>query len=99
MGRFAISLVPFAILVFVTAGFLFLPKPGAMSWVVLAAVAVSVPILIWDGVQDVKELGRTDPEFGTGRHGPQLLVGRRRRRPSSWASSGRRMSQPRRRAT
>jgi hypothetical protein len=66
MGRFAISLVPFAVLVFVTIGFLFLPKPGAMSRVVLAAVAVSVPILIWDGARDVKELGRTDPEFGTG---------------------------------
>ena len=62
-----ISLAPLAVLVIATVGFLFLPKPpGGLSWLVFAALAVSVPILIWDGVQDVKDLSKTDPEFGTG---------------------------------
>jgi hypothetical protein len=66
MGRFAISLVPFAVLVIVTVGFLFLPKPSGWAWLIVAALAVSVLILVWDGIQDVKDLSRTDPEFGTG---------------------------------
>ena len=66
VGRFAISLVPFVVLVTATIGFLFLPNPGGWSWLVFAALAVSVPILIWDGVQDAKNLSKTDPEFGTG---------------------------------
>jgi hypothetical protein len=66
MDRFAISLVPFAVLVIATVGFLFLPKPRGLAWLVFAALAVSVPILVWDSVQDVKDLSRTDPEFGTG---------------------------------
>jgi len=66
MGRFAISLVPFAVLVIVTVGFLFFPKPGGLSWLVFAALAVSVAIVVWDGVQDVKDLSKTDPKFGTG---------------------------------
>jgi hypothetical protein len=66
MNRFAISLVPFAVLVIATVGFLFLPKPDGLAWLVFAALAVSIPILIWDVYQDVKELSKTDPEFGTG---------------------------------
>jgi hypothetical protein len=66
MNRFAISLVPFAVLVIATVGFLFLPKPGGLAWLVFAALAVSVPVLVWDAVQDVKTLSKTDPEFGTG---------------------------------
>jgi len=66
LDRFLISLVPFAVLVFATVGFLFLRKPGGLAWLVYAGLAVSVPILVWDGVQDVKNLSKTDREFGTG---------------------------------
>jgi len=66
MGRFLISLIPFAVLVCATVGFLFLPKPGGWSWLVFAALAVSVPIVVWDSVQDMKHLRTTDPQFGTG---------------------------------
>ncbi len=65
-GRLAVSLVPFSVLVFATVGFLFLRKPGSWSWLILIALAVSVPILIWDGFQDVKELSKEDSEFGAG---------------------------------
>jgi hypothetical protein len=65
-GRFAISLVPFLVFTITTIGFLFLPRPGELSWLVLTAMALGIALLIWDSVQDVKELARDDPDFGTG---------------------------------
>jgi hypothetical protein len=66
MGRFALSFIPFAVLVLATIGFLFLPKPGPWAMVMIAAIVVSVPILIFDAVQDTRTLREKDPEFGTG---------------------------------
>ncbi len=56
--RFLVSLVPYATLLFATSGFLFLDPPGGYAWLVLAAIAVSLPILVWDGYQDAKNLRR-----------------------------------------
>src|SRR4051794_2267529 len=64
--RLVISLVPLVVLILGTAGFLFLSKPAGWAWLFFAGLVVSIPILIWDSVQDVKELSRDDPEFSTG---------------------------------
>ena len=65
-GTFAVTLIPVVTFLLATTGFLFLPRPGAPSGIVYAALALGAVLVIWDVARYIQDLRRTDPEFGTG---------------------------------